>query len=118
MRWVGMPVSVSSLKRTAPETGFRNPMTVRKVVVLPAPLRPTRQTSSPAPTASEMPRRMRLVWISTTRPSTENMSEAPCVHGLARHLADDRRDDVAVAEELRGRQVREHAAFLQRHNAA
>ena len=32
----------------APETGLRMPMIVRNVVVLPAPLRPTRQTSSPA----------------------------------------------------------------------
>ena len=41
-------------------------MMARKVVVLPAPLRPTRQTSWPAATSSEMARRMRLVSMSTT----------------------------------------------------
>ena len=38
-------------------------MIVRSVVVLPAPLRPTRQTTSRSPTSSETRRRMWLVWM-------------------------------------------------------
>jgi spermidine synthase len=41
--------------------GLRYPMMVRMVVVLPAPLRPSRQTTSPSFTASETPCRM---WLS------------------------------------------------------
>src|SRR3954470_3471393 len=40
-------------------------MMLRNVVVLPAPFRPTRQTSSPAATDKLMPFRMRLDSIST-----------------------------------------------------
>src|SRR4029077_13377966 len=43
-------------------------MMVRNVVVFPAPLRPMRQTSSPATTDRLMPLRMRLPSISTFRP--------------------------------------------------
>ena len=42
-------------------------MMLRNVVVLPAPLRPTRQTSSPAATDRLMPLRMRLPSMSTFR---------------------------------------------------
>src|SRR3977135_807097 len=91
-------------------------MMVRKVVVLPAPLRPTRQTSWPAETSSEMPRRMREFWMSTVRRSMARTSIGFGV--LADHLADDGGDDLGVAEKFRRRLVREHAAFLQRHDAA
>ena len=56
-----------------PETALRAPMMVRNVVDLPAPLRPTRQTSSPAPTSSETRRRMWLPSISTTRSLTASI---------------------------------------------
>src|SRR5260221_3114120 len=91
-------------------------MMVRKVVVLPAPLRPTRQTSWPAETSSEMPRRMREFWMSTVRRSMASMSIGLGV--LADHLADDGGDDLGVAEEFGGRLVGEHAALLQPHDAA
>src|SRR3989442_15957101 len=41
-------------------------MIVLSVVVLPAPLRPTRQTTSRAPTSSETDRRMWLAWTKTS----------------------------------------------------
>ena len=58
----------------APDAGLRKPMMVRNVVVLPAPLRPTRQTSSPAPTSNDTPRSTRLPWMSTTRSRTASIS--------------------------------------------
>src|SRR5260221_14641219 len=91
-------------------------MRAGKVVVLRAPLRPTRHTSSPAATSSETPRRMRLFWMSTVRPSMASMSIAP--RELADPLADDSGDDVGIAEERRRRLVGEHLALLQRHDAA
>src|SRR5260221_14537164 len=90
-------------------------MRAGKVVVLRAPLRPTRHTSSPAATSSETPRRMRLFWMSTVRPSMARMSIAP--RELADPLADDCGDDVGIAEERRRRLVGEHLALLQRHDA-
>src|SRR5260221_12141614 len=91
-------------------------MRAGKVVVLRAPLRPTRHTSSPAATSSETPRRMRLFWMSTVRPSMASMSIAP--RELADPLADDGGDDVGIAEERRRRLVGEHLALLQGHDAA
>src|SRR5437868_4296614 len=61
---------VGSLVRSAPsrlmppDRGRRYPMMLRNVVVLPAPLRPTRHTSSPAPTDRLMPLRIWLPSIS------------------------------------------------------
>src|SRR5947207_8238906 len=91
-------------------------MMVRKVVVLPAPLRPTRQTSWPAATSREMPRRMRELWMSTLRWSMASMSVS--ARELADPLADDGGDDLGVAEEFRRRFVGQHAALLQRDDAA
>src|SRR6187402_3642235 len=51
-------------------------MIVRKVVVLPAPLRPTRQTTSRSPTASETWRRMWLCWMKTSTDDTESTALA------------------------------------------
>ena len=97
-------------RRSRPRAGLRKPMMVRKVVVLPAPLRPTRQTSSPARTSSEMPRRMRLPWISTTR---SRIDEHQCSLRLPTTVAMMAR----VGEELFRRQVGQDLAFRQRDDA-
>src|SRR5437879_5286994 len=84
-------------------------MMVRSVVVFPAPFRPTRQTTSCAPTWSETSPRMRLLPMSTQRRSTVSIAHA---------LADDGGDHLRVGEDaIRGR-IREHAAFVQRDDAA
>src|SRR5689334_15926779 len=93
-------------------------MMLRSVVVLPAPLRPMRHTSSPAPTASETARRILLVWMSTTTLSSVSMSYSHLRCRLDRHLADHGRNERRVAEERRRRAVGEHLARLQRDNAA
>src|SRR5260221_6881148 len=91
-------------------------MMARKVGALPAPLRAKSKRRTPAATSSETPRRMRLFWMSTVRPSMASMSIAP--RELADPLADDGGDDVGIAEERRRRLVGEHLALLQRHDAA
>ena len=48
------------LKRTLPCDGGVSPMIERMVVVLPTPLRPSRQTHSPCLMSSEMPNSTRL----------------------------------------------------------
>src|SRR5919204_5558679 len=70
-------------------------MTARKVVVLPAPLRPTRQTSSPAPTSKLTPRRISLLWISTSSPATSSTASQLSDHG--RHDVRARADRLRAA---------------------
>src|SRR5215831_14904667 len=49
-------------------------MIVRSVVVLPAPFRPTRHTTSRSRTSRETRRRMWLAWMNTSTLSTDSMS--------------------------------------------
>jgi hypothetical protein len=59
--WVGRPVISVPSKRIAPPRGGVRPRIERRVVVLPAPLAPSRLTTSPAPTFSEGPN---STWLS------------------------------------------------------
>ena len=52
-------------------------MTVRRIVVFPAPFRPTRQTSAPGSTASDTSRRMWLDWMKTLTASSRSTGRAP-----------------------------------------
>ena len=49
-------------------------MIARRVVVFPAPLRPTRQTTSRSRTSRVRRRRMWLDWMKTSMPSTVSMT--------------------------------------------
>ena len=92
-----------------PATGRRNPMMVRRLVVLPAPLRPTRQTSSPALTSNDTPRSTGLPWISTARSATaqhHRLLRLPITVARAR-----------IGEEPVGRQIGQHLAFRQGDDA-
>ena len=51
----GQPVMSVPFQSTWPADGGVRPMMARMVVVLPTPLRPSRQTHSPWRTSSEMP---------------------------------------------------------------
>ncbi|MCY4470397.1 MAG: hypothetical protein OXC08_16910 [Thiotrichales bacterium] len=53
MRWVASPVMSASSKRRRPERTGTIPITVFRVVVLPAPLRPRSATTAPESTARE-----------------------------------------------------------------
>src|SRR3954466_7146528 len=88
-------------------------MMLRKVVVLPAPLRPTRQTSSPAATDRLMPPRMRLPSMSTFRFDSSNIGRPPVV---LRTGSDHTRYHRRIPEEGFGRHVGQHAPLLQRHD--
>src|SRR5205085_10386068 len=63
------------LSSPPPPTSSLFPYTTlfRSVVVLPAPLRPTRQTSSPAATDRLMPLRIRLPSMSTLRSDSSSI---------------------------------------------
>src|ERR1700676_2260695 len=90
-------------------------MMLRNVVVFPAPLRPTRQTSSPAATDRLMPLRMRLPSISTftlDKVSITTTCSNPCSSSGAR--SHHGRDHGGVGEEGVGRHVGEKNACLQR----
>src|SRR5215472_2199155 len=52
-------------------------MIVRSVVVLPAPFRPTRHTTSRSRTSRETRRRMWLAWMNTSTSWTDSMSGTP-----------------------------------------
>src|SRR5213595_1170416 len=86
-------------------------MMVRRVVVLPAPFLPTRQTTSRGPTSSDTDLKMWLAWMKTSTAST--VSTAP-TSPRRRAPADDRVDDAPVGLERGRRAVGEHAAFVER----
>src|SRR6266480_1696890 len=86
-------------------------MMVRRVVVLPAPFLPTRQTTSRGPTSSDTARRMWLAWMNTSIAST--VSTAP-PSPRRRATADDRIDDASIGLERGRRAVGEHAALVER----
>src|SRR5262245_32518197 len=96
-------------KRIEPDRAGYCPMMVRKVVDLPAPLRPTRQTSSAAPTSIDTRRRISLPSISTLRSLMLSMS------GWA--FAHDGCNDMWIGKERAGRQVGEYLALRQGDDA-
>src|SRR5918996_1757122 len=100
------PRSVPSKEFRPPAVG-RMPVTLLSVVVLPAPLRPTRPTSPPAGTSSVMFRKMTNPRIVTWSPSTHSMSNV-AEHGLA-HLG--------IGQHLVGRAVGDHPARVEDEDA-
>ena len=58
MAWAPSPVMSSPRNRTRPGRGRTMPMMALRVVVLPAPFRPMRVTTSPSSRLSETPWRM------------------------------------------------------------
>src|SRR5262245_17291417 len=92
-----------------PDRAAYCPMMVRKVVDLPAPLRPTRQTSSPAPTSIVTRRRISLPSMSTLRSLMVSIGPQAFAH--------DRGDDMGIGKKRPGRQVGKHLALRQRDNA-
>src|SRR4030095_8189671 len=87
------------------------------MVVRPAPLRPTSETTSPSSTLSVTPRRMcagpRKVFMASTSSSTR-LSFA--ISGRQRHAEKDV-GDVVVRFDLFRRPVGEESAFMHHHDA-
>src|ERR687892_761315 len=100
------PRSVPSKEFRPPAVG-RMPVTLLSVVVLPAPLRPTRPTSPPAGTSSVMFRKMTNPRIVTWSPSTRSVSDM-AEHSLA-HLG--------IGQDLVGRAVGDHLARVEDDDA-
>src|SRR5947209_1721785 len=76
MRLEARPTSSLPRKTTEPCRCGVIPMMARKVVVLPAPLRPSKVTTSPRPTAKLMPCRMWDSPYQACRPSTPSSDGA------------------------------------------
>src|SRR5213593_3689918 len=93
-----------------PARGRRYPMIVRRVVVFPAPFRPTRQTTSRGPTLSDTDRKMWLAWMNTSTASTVSMARPSPRPGAP---ADDRVDDAPVGLDRGRRAVGEHAPLVE-----
>src|SRR4029453_12474201 len=81
-------------------------MIVRSVVVLPAPLRPTRQMASRSPALSVTPLR---IWLASMNTSTPRRSSTGAPHHGGHH--------VVVGLQLGRRAVGQHAALVQGHDA-
>src|ERR1700730_14872487 len=75
MRLGGGPTSSAPRKTTEPCRCGTMPMIARRVVVLPAPLRPSRVTTSPWPTAKLIPCRM---WDSPYQACSSSTPSSRC----------------------------------------
>src|SRR3984893_2279266 len=111
--WVRRPWMSSSRSRIRPARGRRYPMIVRRVVDLPAPLRPTRHTTSPSFTSRDTWRRMWLDWMKTSTASTLSTRTSPS----SRAAPDHRVDHARVGADRGGRRVGEHPALVERDDA-
>src|SRR5919108_3597676 len=87
-------------------------MIVRSVVVLPAPLRPTRQTTSRGPTSSETRRK---IWLASMNTSTSATLSTPSRR--LRSAADHDVHHLLIAPDLGRRRVGDDPALVERHDA-
>src|SRR5947209_4356744 len=110
-------VMSSPRKRISPERTGSRPVMLSMMVVRPAPLRPTSETTSPSPTLNVTPRRMcagpRKVLMASTSSSTR-LSFA--ISGRQRRAEKDV-GDVLVRLDLFRRPVGEESAFVHHHDA-
>src|SRR5258705_3795351 len=103
-RWIS-----SSRNRMRPARGRRYPMMARRVVDLPAPLRPTRQTTSRSFPSSETGRRMWLDWMKTSMASTLS----PGASRSSRTAADHHVYDPRVGADRGGGRVGQHPTLVE-----
>src|SRR5882762_7908564 len=83
MRFEGRPISSPPRKRIEPRRWPRIPMIARRVVVLPAPLRPSRVTTSPSSTVKSMPCRTCDSPYQACNPATSSSAGAASGSGMA-----------------------------------
>src|SRR6516165_673226 len=108
----GRRVMSVSRKRIVPERIGSRPRMLSMIVVRPAPLRPTRQTTSSLFTASETPRRICACPRYVVMPSS---SSSTASHEL-RNAEKDARHGFVGADRV-GRAVGEKGAFVHHHDA-
>src|SRR5262245_10505240 len=111
----GILAMSSPRKRIRPERTGSRPMMLSMMVVRPAPLRPTSETTSPSPTSSVTPRRIcagpRKAFMASTSSST-------CVLHLGRERhAEKDVGDVSVRLDRFRRSVGEESAFMHHDDA-
>src|SRR5262249_59252605 len=106
MACVGRPAIEAPSSVIAPAAGRRYPITVLSVVVFPAPLRPTRHTSSPAAAWIDTLRRM---WLASMKTST---SRRASIGLLARRDPENSLDHGGVGADRRGRRIGQRPAPL------
>src|SRR3954471_9613497 len=83
MRLDGSSISSVPRNRTEPVRWGRMPMIARRVVVLPAPLRPSRVATSPSSTVKSMPCRTCDSPYQACSPSTSSSGGAPALSRMA-----------------------------------
>src|SRR5262249_12425999 len=76
MSGAAQPAMLRPANRKRPRLGFHSPMMVRKVVVLPAPLRPSSTVMAPSGTAKSTPCRMWYWPMWGCTPSSANSGSA------------------------------------------
>src|SRR5262252_9430894 len=111
----GSLVMSSPRKRIRPERIGSSPVILSMMVVRPAPLRPTSETTSASPTSSVTPRRMcagpRKVFMASISSST-------CLSFASRERSAEKNvGDVSVRPDLLRRPVGEELPFVHHHDA-
>src|SRR5262245_27010637 len=113
----GSLVMSSPRKRMCPERTGRRPVMLSMMVVRPAPLRPTSETTSPSPTPNVTPRRMcagpRKVFMASTSSSTCLSFAISC----RQRRAEKDVGDVLVRLDLFRRPVGEEFAYVHHDDA-
>src|SRR5690606_7425642 len=113
----GIPVRLSPSNVILPPCSGRKPMMLSIVVVFPAPLRPTRQTTSLAPTLSETLWRIcagpRNVSIASTS-STASVLSRECIGAGG---AQKNHRDLVVVSDLVRRALGQNGSLRHHHNA-
>src|ERR1700687_1723935 len=99
MRFEGRPITSPPPNWTEPVRWPRMPMIARKVVVLPAPLRPSRVATSPSSTVKSMPCRMCDSPYQACSPAISRSGGAVAMSGMPRaHIG---LDDLGIGRDRR-----------------
>src|SRR5919201_2999821 len=111
----GSLVMSSPRKRIRPERTGSNPVILSMMVVRPAPLRPTSETTSPSPTSRLTPRRMCAGPRKVFMPS---ISSSTCLSFASRKRSAEKNvGDVLVRLDLLRRPVSQELPFMHHYDA-
>src|SRR4030081_408127 len=113
----GMRVMSWPWKRISPDRTGSRPMMLSMMVVRPAPLRPTRETTSPSSTVSDTPCRMCAGPRKVLMASTSSSTWCSFVPSSRQRYAEKDVGDVLVHLDLFRRPVGEESAFMHHHDA-
>src|SRR5688572_6320686 len=102
--WSNRPNFTPRARTTSPRSAVSSPLTSRKIVLLPAPLRPTSPTCSPGLTCNVVPRNTSCVPYDLCTSERRNNMEVVCVSALRqrRHEGDDDSNYLVAAGDAAG----------------